>query len=126
MVTGDDALADEVAEWLPWAERVVVKRGVSRSAADSVHPSVARELIAAAARRAVERAARRELKPLVLPVPISVGIEFHHAGEADFAAVIPGFERHRGPGCQIRRPPGAIEAYRAFVAAVRIAGLAND
>ena len=59
MVAGDDALADEVAEWLPWAERVVVKRGVSRMAADSVHPSVARELIAAASRRAVERAGAR-------------------------------------------------------------------
>src|SRR5687768_6217864 len=29
MVTGDDALAEEVADWLPWAERVVVKRAVS-------------------------------------------------------------------------------------------------
>ena len=56
MVSGDDALAAEVADWLPWAESVVVKRGVSWQAADSVHPAVARELIRDAARRAAERA----------------------------------------------------------------------
>ena len=125
MVAGDDALADEVAEWLPWAERVVVKRGVSRMAADSVHPSVARGLISAASRRAVERAGRGELEPLVLQAPISVGLEFHHAGQADFAAVIPGFARVGDRGVRYEAT-GAIEAYRAFVAAARIAGLAND
>ncbi len=125
MVAGDDALAEEVAEWLPWAERVVVKRGVSRGAAESVHPSVARSLISAAARLAVERASRGELRPLVLPAPISVAIEFHHAGQADFAAVIPGFVRTGDRGVRFEADDG-IEAYRAFVAAVRIAGLAND
>jgi D-amino peptidase len=125
MVAGDDALADEVAEWLPWAERVVVKRGVSRMAADSVHPSVARSLISAAARRAVERAGRGELESLVLGAPISVGIEFHLAGQADFAAVIPGFIRTGDRGIRYEADD-AIEAYRAFVAAVRIAGVAND
>ncbi len=113
------------AEWLPWAERVVVKRGVSRQAADSVHPSVARELVLAASRRAVERAAAGELRPLVLPAPISVGIEFHHAGQADFAAVIPGFVRVGDRGVRYEADD-AIEAYRAFVAAVRIAGLADE
>ncbi len=125
MVAGDDALADEVAEWLPWAERVVVKRGISRGAADSVHPSIARDLVASASRRAVERAGRRELEPLVLRAPISVGIEFHHAGQADFAAVVPGFVRDGDRG--VRYEAGdAIEAYRAFVSAARIAGLADD
>src|SRR5690242_1123828 len=44
LVTGDDALAEELAEWLPWAERVVVKRAVSWQAADSLSPAKAREL----------------------------------------------------------------------------------
>jgi D-amino peptidase len=125
MVAGDDALAAEVAEWLPWAERVVVKRGVSRQSADSVHPSVARELIAAASRRAVERAARGELESLVPPAPIRVGIDFRHAGQADFAAVIPGFSRVGDRGVTYEAADG-VEAYRAFVAAVRMAGLADD
>ncbi len=94
MVAGDDALAEEVGEWLPWAERVVVKRGVSRQAADSVHPSVARELILAASRRAVERAGNGELEPLVLPRTHQASPSTSTTrGQADFAAVIPGFVR---------------------------------
>ena len=57
MVTGDDALAAEVAEWLPWAERVVVKQGHGTNAAASLHPERARALIGEAAERAVRRAA---------------------------------------------------------------------
>ncbi len=125
MVAGDDALADEVSDWLPWAERVVVKRGVSWQAADSVHPSVARELVTAASRRAVERAARGELQALVLPAPIRVAIDFRHAGQADFAAVIPGFVRDGDRGVRYEADD-ALEAYRAFVAAVRIATLADE
>lgn len=125
LVTGDDALADEAGEWLPWAERVVVKHGRGFRAADSVHPSVARELIARAARRAVERAATKELEPLVLPPPIEVGVEFRHSGQADFAAVIPGFSRIGDRGVRFSASDG-LEAYRAFVAAVRIANVADE
>jgi D-amino peptidase len=125
MVAGDDALAEEVAEWLPWAERIVVKRAVGHSAADSVHPERARALVCEGARRAVERAGRGELKPLRLKAPIQVGVDFTHAGQADYAAVIPGFERHGDRGVRYDAAD-PIEAYRAFVAAVRIAGLVKD
>lgn len=125
LVTGDDALADEVAGWLPWAERVVVKHGRGWQAADAVHPSVARSLIAAAARRAVERAAAGELETLRLATPIEVGIDFRHAGQADFAAVIPGFTRVGDRGVRyVAADP--IEAFRAFVAAVRLAPVADE
>ncbi|MBX3029580.1 MAG: M55 family metallopeptidase [Chloroflexi bacterium] len=125
LVTGDDALADEVAEWLPWAERVIVKHGRGWQAADSVHPNVARSLIAAAAQRAVERAAAGELEVLRLATPIEVGIELRHAGQADFAAVIPGFARVGDRGVRFMAADG-VEAYRAFVAAVRLAPVADE
>jgi D-amino peptidase len=128
MVAGDDALAEEVEAWLPWAERVVVKRGVSRGAADSVHPDEARRLVRAGARRAVERAVAGgdgAPQPLRLDPPIAVEVEFNHAGMADFAAMIPGFSRvgDRGVRYDAVDP---IEAYRAFVSAVRMAPLADD
>ena len=127
MVAGDDALADEVGEWLPWAERVVVKRGVSWQAADSLHPSKARELVREGARRAVERTAAGGdgLRPLLLKPPIEVGIDFRHAGEADYAALIPGFRREGDRGVRYSAADG-IDAFRAFVSAVRLAGLADD
>ena len=124
LVAGDDALADEVAEWLPWAERVIVKRGVSRSAADSLHPERARELIRDAARRTVASLAAggggNGLRALALDPPIVVEIDFAHAGLADFAATIPGFERVGDRGIRYAAQDG-IEAYRAFVSAVRLA-----
>jgi D-amino peptidase len=128
MVAGDDALAAEVADWMPWAERVVVKRAVSWQAADSLHPAEARTLVKAGARRAVERAASADgesLRPLRLDAPIAVEIELSHAGQADFVAVIPGFVRVGDRGVRYEATDG-VDAYRAFVSAVRMAPAAND
>jgi D-amino peptidase len=128
MVAGDDALADEVAEWLPWAERVVVKHGVSRAASDSLHPEKARELIRSAAQRTVAGLSGGQtqisMRPLTLDPPIVVGIDFAHAGLADFAATIPGFDRVGDRGIRYEARD-AIEAYRAFVSAVRLAPTAD-
>jgi len=127
MVTGDDALAEEVADWLPGAERVVVKRAVSGNAADSLHPSKARDLIRAGARRAVERAIAGDptLEPLVLLAPIRVTIDFGRAAQADYVAVMPGMRREGDRGVAYDAGDG-VEAFRAFVCAVRLAGLVKD
>jgi len=127
MVAGDDALAEEIADWLPWAESIVVKRAVSRHAAESVHPSEAASLIRAGAQKAVARAGSRDvgrstnkrLQPLRIDPPIEVGIEFHRALQADWAAVIPGVARvgDRGIRYSSNDP---IEAYRGFLAAMRL------
>ena len=125
LVSGDDALAEEVEHWLPWAERVVVKRGVSTNAADSLHPARARDAVREGARRAVQRSRRADgLQPLRLDPPIRIGIDFGSGAQADYAAMIPGFERvgERGVRYESTDPVGA---YRAFVAAVRLAGLVD-
>jgi len=127
MFSGDDALAAELDDWLPWAETVVVKRGVSWQAADSVHPSLARELIRDASRRATERA-RGEggtLEPLTLNPPLELRIDFANAGQADIAATIPGFDR-AGDRAIIYSTRDALNLYRAFLSAVRLAGTADD
>jgi D-amino peptidase len=127
MISGDDALAEELEEWFPWAERVVVKRGVSWQAADSLHPSKARELISAGARAAVERVAAHDpaLVPLTMEPPLRLRIAFQHAGQADVAATIPGFTRVGDRGIAYESDD-AISIYRAFLSAARLAGTAND
>jgi D-amino peptidase len=127
LVTGDDALAEELADWLPWAELVIVKRGVSWQAADSVHPSKARELIRAGAERAVARAAAADaaLRPLVLDSPLRLVIDFQNGGQADIAATIPGIERAGDRGVSYETDD-AITLYRAFLSAVRLAGTADE
>lgn len=126
MISGDDALADELADWFPWAERIVVKRGVSLRAADSLHPSVARDLIREGAGRAVERAAPGGgLQPLTLEPPIGLRIEFQSPGQADFVAMIPGFERDGDRGARYEAAD-AVTLYRAFVVAADLSRSADD
>jgi D-amino peptidase len=96
LVSGDDRLAAEVAALMPWAERVVVKRAVGYGASRNLTPQKAQEAIRERAKLAVERAARGEMKPLVLEKPIRLEVEFRSPKPADLTAVIPGVERLDG------------------------------
>ena len=122
LVAGDDALAAEVEGWLPWAERIVVKEGFGTSAAASLHPDRARDLVRGGATRAVERARAGELRLLEVEAPVVIEVDYRRGLEADYAAIPPGAER---VGDRTVRHPGpdAITAYRGFLAGVRLATL---
>lgn len=122
LVCGDDELAKETEAWFPWAERVVVKSAVSRRAAASVHPSIARDRVRAGAERAVRRAAAGELHPLDVGSPITLEAEYANAGQADWAALVPGAERYGDRGVRVVTDD-PITAYRTFLAGVRLAAL---
>ena len=124
LICGDDQVALETEAWFPWAERVVVKSAVSRRAAASVHPSVARERVRAGAKRAVERAAAGELRVLDVGRPITLEAEYANAGQADYAAIVPGTERYGDRGVRVVTDDAVI-AYRTFLAGVRLATLAE-
>lgn len=121
LVAGDDALADEVAAWLPWAERVVVKQGAGSRAAASVHPSVATDLVRAGAERAVRRAAAGELELLRVGPPIVIEVDYGRAVQADFAAILPGAERFGDRSVRFSSDDPLV-AYRGFLAGNRLAG----
>jgi D-amino peptidase len=124
LVAGDDALADEVADWLPWAERVVVKEGAGGNAAASLHPTRAGDLIRSGAERAVRRALAGELQTLVLAPPVVIEVDYRNAIAADYAAIVPGAERvgDRGVRFEAGDP---VTAYRGFLAGVRLAGIVD-
>lgn len=124
LVTGDDELAKETEDWFPWAERVIVKRAVSRRAAASVHPSVARERVREGAERAVGRAKTAELQVFDVGRPVQLAAEYATAGQADYAALVPGAERYGDRGVRVVTDDPVI-AYRAFLSGVRLAGLAS-
>lgn len=94
LVAGDDALADEVAETLPWAERVITKWAVSTYAARNLTPKVSQERIRAASKAAVERIADMEV--FQLQKPINLEVEFLKPLYAHLTADIPGVERING------------------------------
>ena len=91
LVAGDDALAGEVEALLPWAERVVVKRGLGYSAADSLSPEEARAAIGDGTRRAIDRLTEmRRYRPAA---PMHGEIDFRFSMQAAYAAVLPEAER---------------------------------
>jgi D-amino peptidase len=122
LVSGDDALAAEVEVWLPWAERVIVKRALGGNASASSHPDRARELVAGAAERAVRRAAAGDLHPLVVDPPVVIEVDYARAVQADHAAIPPLAERVGDRGVRIEGAD-VITAYRAFLAGVRLASI---
>ena len=86
LVTGDRAVTEEARALLGEIETVVVKDGVTRSAAQCLHPEVAHQRI----RQAAERALRLAVPPFVVSAPITLQVVFQRAIHADMAALVPG------------------------------------
>jgi D-amino peptidase len=120
LVAGDDALADEVADWLPWAERVIVKQADGTHSAASLHPGLARERLAAAAEEAVQRATHGAMSLLEVDRPVVIEVDYAKGVRADFGAIVPGAERV-GDRTVRYASDDPVEAYRAFLAINRLA-----
>ncbi len=121
LVTGDDALAEEVAGWLPWAERVVVKEAAGNAGAASLHPTVACDLIRAGSERAVRLATAGSLSLLRVGPPVVIEVDFAVGIHADYAGLVPGSERVGDRTVRFTHDD-PVDAYRAFLAGVRLAG----
>ena len=91
LVAGDDALAGEVEALLPWAERVIVKRGLGSNVADSLSPAEARAAIGDGMTRAMGRIGEMRLHEPTLP--IAGEIDFRVPVMADYACVLPDTQR---------------------------------
>jgi D-amino peptidase len=120
LVAGDDALAAEVEALLPWAERVIVKRGLGYSLADSLSPHAARAAIREGMKRAIERLDR--MQPYEPSLPLRGELDLRLPVMADYAAVVPGVERI-GPRTVAFSAPDGDRFYRLFVSLVRLAGV---
>jgi D-amino peptidase len=91
LVTGDSTAVAQVKKLLTHIEAVAVKEPFGRVAARSYQPVEARRRIKEGAVRALKRA--RDLKPLVLPRPVSMEIEWVLTAMADQCMLIPGTSR---------------------------------
>ncbi len=91
LITGDDATAEEARPFLPAVEAVVVKRSITRFAAESLHPDRACQLIRDGAARAVARATA--ISPPAIDLPATLDVTFLTADMAEMATWIRGVER---------------------------------
>ena len=118
LVTGDDATIERCESLLPPHVGVSVKKGLTRFAADSLHPEEARERIRAGAKEAVERQA--EFGPLRFDAPIIVEETLYWSQQADMVMMIPTMERVDGRTVRYESPT-ALDAYQTFIATAFIA-----
>ncbi|MFI6981126.1 M55 family metallopeptidase [Embleya sp. NPDC050154] len=91
LVTGDNEVCAATAAAFPGVITVPVKTAEGITAANSVHPSVAQDLIRAGAAAAVEKAGN--LEPLPLPETFVFEVGFQIPLAAEVAAAVPGAER---------------------------------
>jgi D-amino peptidase len=118
LVAGDDALATEVEALLPWAERVIVKRGIGSNVADSLAPADAQRAIRDGMERAIGRVG--EMRLYQLAAPIAGEIDFRLPAMADYACVLPGVERI-GPRTVGFRADDGEAFYRTCLVLARLA-----
>ena len=94
LVTGDQTTADELAPLCPGVRAAVVKRSVTRFAAESLHPDAARDLIRREARAAVEGLAGAS--PPRVDLPATLEVAFHNSDYAQLAGRIAGVDTSGG------------------------------
>jgi len=117
LVSGDDKTAAETAAFLGDAvETVVVKKAIGRHAARSLGQARVHQMLREGARRALEDLSR--FKPLVLPGPIEMELEFVGTEQADRAQLLPGVER-TGPRTVSARGSNFLELFRLFLFMLR-------
>jgi D-amino peptidase len=122
LVTGDRVAVEQMLSAMPWATGVVVKDSIGRYATNSLSPARARELIRGGARTAIERIG--EAKPFTFEPPIALDLDFVFTHNADYAELIPGFERTGGRSVRFVHDDYRV-IFKAYVAAYRLGAAAN-
>ncbi|MEW6523989.1 MAG: M55 family metallopeptidase [Bacillota bacterium] len=87
LVTGDQFLAAEARDLMPWVHAVEVKQATGRCSAACLPPARARELVREGAVRAL--AGLASARPLITPGPVTVKLQLRDTGQADAAARFP-------------------------------------
>lgn len=118
LVTGDAAAVSEMHEFVLEVEGVVVKEGVGRQAARSLHPKVARERIRTGARRSIERLTN--IPVMRFDGSIALEVDFVTTAMADSCERVPGVVRS-APRSVRYVSDDYVEVYRLFLALVDLA-----
>jgi D-amino peptidase len=113
LISGDRAAVREAEAQVPGIRGVVVKEGISRIAANSVHPEVSRQMIREGVQEALAR--RDEIQPLRVQTPVRLEFDAYFSVQADAMALVPTVER-LGDRTVAFESPDPVTAYRTFVA----------
>jgi D-amino peptidase len=115
LISGDVTTAEEITPFCPGIRTAVVKRSVTRFAAESLHPEAARQLIRAEARAAIGGLAAAA--PPAITLPATLAITFRTSDYADLAARIDGVSRTGDLTATVTHDD-ALELFRRFITVV--------
>jgi D-amino peptidase len=119
MVAGDDGAANEVEKLIPNVTTAIVKESISRSAAKSLTPIKAGQLLREKTVLALRN--RETVKPLTPPDHPMLGIEFANYGQAEWANLMPGTEIVPGTTIVRFQAKNILEAYQAMLVMTELA-----
>lgn len=91
-VIGDDAVVNEVKQFVPQAHGIIVKKAISRFCAQSLHPVEAQKLIYEGVKNALMQ--KEKYLPLKTVEPATMEVDFKGSNQAEVSALIPGVERY--------------------------------
>jgi D-amino peptidase len=115
LVTGDQTACEETVAVIPGVEAAVVKKSITRFAAESLHPEVARDLIRAAATRSIEGLAGARAPDV--PAPSALEVTWRTADMAEMATWIRGIERI-APQVTRATDDDRLRLFRTFITSV--------
>lgn len=119
MVAGDDQAAKEAEQLIPNITTAVVKESMSRSAAMSLTPAKAGELLKEKTKEALDK--KDLVKPLIPPENPLLRIEFANYGQAEWANLMPGTEIEPGTTIVRFQAKNILEAYQAMLVMTELA-----
>lgn len=115
LVTGDETTAEETRRFCPAVKAAVVKKSITRFAAESLHPSVAQDLIREQARLGLDElgtAAAPEIER-----PVTLAISFRTSDYCELASRVAGVDR-TGPLAATIVGEDPLEIYQRFITVV--------
>jgi len=115
LVTGDDVTAAETDAFCPGIHAAVVKTSVSRFAANALHPTAARALIAE--RACLATTTLHAARPIAISLPATLRVACKTTDYAALAARVGGWER-TGPLEVSTVGDDPLELYRRFITVV--------
>lgn len=115
LITGDRAGIESATELLGEGSfvGVIVKEGITRRSALSLHPDEAVELIRAGARKAIAELDRFE--PYRVECPVTIEMDLYYSIQADAVGLMPGVRRLGGRTVGFEAPD-VVQAYRTIMA----------
>lgn len=114
LVAGDHSLLEEdVKQYAPWAERVILKKSLARGAARSFGMGRIEKELRNGVRQALTTFKQKKAKPLIAKSPVEMRVTYNSTYFADAAELLPIVRRVSGLDIEYTAK-NMVEAYKMF------------